>query len=236
MPLLRFETSHSDSLTSLAEYVERMPEDQASIYYALGQSRNLLESSPNLEGLRKKGYEVLYMVDGVDQWAVMGLSEFDGKKFVSAMTEDLDLGESDEDKQALEEKAQTLVGLTDKIAAVLNQRVQEVRVSDRLDASPVCLVVPEGGVHAHIERMLRANDQAIPQNKRILEINPDHTLIKHLDSMQKEDGSKVQDWIELLYDQALITEGSPVEDPNGFARRISELMTSVVSTSAATTT
>lgn len=228
--LMRYESSHGEELTSLADYVARMPEDQPAIYYALGQSRRLLDGSPNLEVLKKRGYEVLYMVDGVDQWAVMGLNEFEGKKFVSAMTEELELPEDESAKEELEKKTEQLKVLTERFGDVLKDRIQEVRVSERLSDSPVCLVVPEGGIHAHIERMLRANDQDVPQQRRIMEINPDHSLIKNLNSIQeREPGSvRVSEWIELLYDQALITEGSPIEDPNAFAKRMTRLMEKVV--------
>lgn len=227
--LTRFESSSGEGVTSLAEYVSRMPEDQPAIYYALGQSRRMLEGSPNLEVLKKRGYEVLYMTDGVDQWAVMGLNEFEGKKLVSAMTEELELPEDEQQKEEMEKKTEALKTLTERFNDVLQSRIREVRVSERLDDSPVCLVVPEGGVHAHIERMLRANDQEVPQQQRILEINPDHNLIKNLNTLQtKEPGStRVAEWIELLYDQALITEGSPIEDPNAFARRMTRLMETV---------
>lgn len=233
LPLMRYESSTVEGLTSLDEYIERMPEDQTKIYYALGQSRALLEASPNLEGLRKKGYEVLFMTDGVDQWSVMGLTEYKDKTFVSAMTEDLDLGESEEEKEAHEEKAKVFSVLTERFANVLDDRVQEVRVSERLEESPVCLVVPEGGVHAHIERMLRANDQNVPKSKRILEVNPDHSLIQNLNALNEREpeSSQVQQWIEMLYDQALLTEGSPIEDPIGFARRITKLMEKSIQTS-----
>lgn len=233
LPLMRYESSSVEGLTSLDEYIERMPEDQTKIYYALGQSRALLEASPNLEGLRKKGYEVLFMTDGVDQWSVMGLTEYKDKTFVSAMTEDLDLGESEEEKEALEEKAKVFSVLTERFANVLDDRVQEVRVSERLEESPVCLVVPEGGVHAHIERMLRANDQNVPKSKRILEVNPDHSLIQNLNTLNEREpeSSQVQQWIEMLYDQALLTEGSPIEDPIGFARRMTKLMEQSIQTS-----
>lgn len=235
--LTRFESSSGEGLTSLAEYVSRMPKEQPAIYYALGQSRRMLEGSPNLEVLKKRGYEVLYMTDGVDQWAVMGLNEFEGKKLVSAMTEELELPEDEQQKEELEKKTEALKTLTERFHDVLKSRIREVRVSERLDDSPVCLVVPEGGVHAHIERMLRANDQDVPHQQRILEINPDHNLIKNLNTLQtKEPGStRVAEWIELLYDQALITEGSPIEDPNAFARRMTRLMEKAVFSDAIVT-
>ncbi len=231
MKLVRFESSKVEGLTSLAEYVERMPEGQASIYYALGATRKLLEGSPNLEALKKRDYEVLYLTDAVDQWAVMGMNEFEGKKLVAAMTETLDLGDEQDEaqKQALEEKREGLKGLTDRFASVLTERIQEVRVSQRLVDAPVCLVTPEGGMASHIERMLRANDQDVPSTRRILEVNPDHPVIKHLDALQGRDEARAKNWIELLYDQALIAEGSPVDDPSAFTRRVTDLLSEVAS-------
>ena len=228
--LVRYESSASEGLTSLQDYVSRMPEGQPAIYYALGQSRRLLDASPNLEGLKKRGYEVLYMVDGVDQWAIMGLHEFDGKKLVSATAEGLELPEDDASKEEIEKKSELLKPLTERFSSVLSERVSEVRISKHLSDSPVCLVVPAGGIHAHIERMLRANDQDIPHQRRILEVNPDHHVIQRLSALQdtQPDSEQVHDWIELLYDQALITEGSPVDDPSSFARRMTRLMQSAI--------
>lgn len=224
--LMRYASSNQEGITSLAAYVERMPEGQQDIYYALGASRTLLESSPHLEVLKKKGYEILYMTDGVDEWAMQGLTEFEDKKLVSALSANLDLGDDEEGEEAREAQAKAFANLTQRFGEVLDERVQEVRISERLDDSPVCLVVPEGGMHAHIERMMRAQDQDVPVTKRILEVNPDHKLIKHLHDLQdrQEQGERVSEWIELLYDQALVAEGSPVDDPGRFARRITGLL------------
>ena len=225
-PLMRYQSSHSgEERTGLTDYVERMPDDQPAIYYALGPSTKLLENSPHLEGLKKRGWEVLYMTDGVDEWAVHGLREFDGKPLISALSEELDLGEEEQDEAQSEERKEAMRPLTERIQSVLDTRVREVRVSTRLEDSPACLVIPQGGLHAHIERMLRANDQDVPATKRILEINPTHSLIKRLRSMSEGEGEgRLSEWIEMLYDQALISEGSPVEDPARFARRVTELM------------
>jgi molecular chaperone HtpG len=225
--LARYASSTQPGLTSLASYIERMPEGQPAIYYALGASRALLESSPHLEGLKKRGYEVLYMTDAIDQWAMQGMGdEFEGKKLVSATGEALDLPESDAEKEHKEAQKAEFKGLVEAVKGVLDNRVGEVRVSERLADSPVCLVVPEGGLNAHIERMLRANGQDLPSTKRILEVNPDHTLIKHLNGLfEREPGSQqANEWIEMLYDQALLTEGSPIDDPGAFARRMTRMM------------
>lgn len=224
--LVRYKSSTQEGWTSLAEYIERMPEGQQDIYYAMGPSLSLLENSPHLEGLKKRGYEVLYMTDGIDEWAMQNLSEFDEKKLVSALSENLDLGDSEEDEESKKAREEEFQGLTQRFSTVLDERVQEVRLSERLADSPVCLVIPEGGMHAHIERMLRANDQDVPKTKRILEVNPEHQLIKHLHELntREDSGQNVGEWIELLYDQALIAEGSPVEDPASFAKRVTTLM------------
>ena len=228
--LVRYRSSTQEGWTSLAEYVERMPEDQPAIYYALGPSLKLLESSPHLEVLKARGYEILYMTDGVDEWASQGLpEEFEGKPLVSALSEELDLGEDEDDDRTEEERAEEaaeLEGLTTRFGSILEDRVREVRVSSRLADSPVCLVVPQGGLHAHTERLLRAQDQDVPATQRILEVNPGHKLIRHLRELQGRGGhdDRVGEWIELLYDQALVAEGSPVEDPAAFSRRVTQLL------------
>ncbi len=227
--LMRYASSTQDGMTSLADYVERMPEGQPAIYYALGQSQKLLAGSPHLEALRKRGYEVLYMTDAIDEFAVIGIDEFAELKLVSVTGEDLDLEDeeqTDEEKAERKELEKGLEGLTGRFTEVLDDRVREVRVSERLEESPVCLVVPEGGLSAHVERVLRANGQDVPDTKRILEVNPDHPLIQDLRQLQDAGsaGDQVSEWIEMLYDQALLTEGSPIEDPSGFARRVTSLL------------
>lgn len=228
--LLRYTTSRSDgALVSLSEYVERMPEGQKAIYYALGPTEQVVANSPHLEGLKKRGYEVLFMTDSIDQWAVHGLNEYDGKKLVNAMDADLDLDEKDkgeEEKKEESEQAEAVKPLVEHIQKSLEDRVSEVRVSSRLTESPVCLVIPPGGVPSHVERLLRAMHQDMPESKRILEINPSHPVVRNLHKLYlKDSGSpKLQEWIELLYDQALLTEGSPVKDPSRFAARMTSLL------------
>ncbi len=228
--LMRYHSSAGDDLTSLADYIARMPEGQEVIYYAQGPSRALLENSPHLEGLKKRDYEILYMTDGIDEWAMQSLKEFDGKRLVSALSEELDLGDEEQDEEAKKEQIEQMKTLTERFTTVLDSRVKEVRVSSRLEDSPVCLVVPEGGMNAHIERMLRAQDQDVPHTKRILEVNPDHKLIQSLKTLAEKDSetSHVSEWIELLYDQALIAEGSPLDNPALFAKRVTSLMENAV--------
>ncbi|WP_434382831.1 molecular chaperone HtpG [Melittangium boletus] len=230
--LLRYESSREEGLTSLADYVSRMKEGQEAVYYVFGETRKAVVDSPHLEALKKRGYEVLYMTDPVDEWAIQGLKDFQGKPIVSAMHADLKLKETDEEKREKEERAKGLGPLAEKMKEVLKEQVREVRASDRLTDSPCCLVVPEGGSHAFVERLLRERGRSVPRAKRILEVNPQHPIIQHLRALQeKEPGSaQMQEWVEMLYDQALLTEGSSVEDPNRFARRMTALMTQVAAT------
>jgi molecular chaperone HtpG len=227
--LVRYESSRDEGLTSLADYVSRMKEDQQAIYYVFGESRKALEGSPHLEALRKRGYEVLFLTDPVDEWAAQGLREFNGKPLVSALQADLKLQETAEEKREKEQRAESIKSLTERIKEVLKDAVREVRVSDRLTDSPVCLVLPEGGSPAFLERLLREHGRSMPHAKRILEVNPAHPVIEHLNKLHARDAKSAQvtEWIELLHDQALLTEGSPLEDPNRFAKRLTALLTQV---------
>ncbi len=228
--LLRFESSRGEGLVSLGDYVDRMPEGQPSIYYALGERREALAESPHLEALRKRGWEVLLMTDVVDHWAVEALREFRGKKLVSVQQAELPMDEGDDAKKAREEKASALGSLFRRAEKVLGERVREVRVSDRLTDSPACLVVPPGGLNPTVERVLRAHGRDVPPVKRVLEMNPTHPLIEALNAKVEHapDDPEVGEWIELLYDQALLTEGTAPENPQQFARRITALMTNAL--------
>jgi molecular chaperone HtpG len=164
------------------------------------------------------------MTDPVDSFAVEGLDEYEGLPLVSVTGSDLKL---DEDKDAAKQTSQDeLKDLRDYIRRTLQDHVSEVRISDRLTDSPVCLVVPEGGLAPHIERVLRATRKDAPRTKRILEVNPSHPLVKNLEKLfAREPGSaKLAEWIELLFEQALLAEGSPVEDPIRFATRLTALL------------
>lgn len=228
-PLLRYESSASEGHVSLAEYVKRMPEGQTKIYYALGPTRALIAGSPHLEALAQRGYEVLYMTHGVDQWAVDGLREFEGKPLCDAMREDAvvdgkDVSEAD--KNARLEQSRELVGLLARVKLVLQAHVSDVRVSERLTESPACLVIPMGGLPAHIERLLRAHEANLPEQRRILELNPKHPIVARMrDEHDKSaDSAQLTEWIELIYDQALLAEGSPLPDPQRFSKRFVSLL------------
>jgi molecular chaperone HtpG len=225
--LVRFESSHGEGLIALDDYVKRMPEGQPHIYYALGPSRALLEGSPQLEGLKKRGYEVLYLTDGVDQWAIEGLEQYEGKALANAMEEGLSLDtESKDGEEPKLPDAGELSGLVQRCQEILAAHVSEVRVSGRLTDSPVCLVIPKGGLPAHIERMMRAYQQDLPSQKRILELNPTHPLLLRMKDEHARDAAsdKLVEQVEMLYDQALLAEGSPLPDPTRFAHRVAALM------------
>jgi molecular chaperone HtpG len=220
-PLLRFHSTHEKGAwTTLADYVARMPEGQADIYYVEGASEDILAQSPQLEQLKKRGYEVLLLVDAVDPFAIENLREFGGKKLVDAMKEKLSFG-NDEPAEPEGDS------LTERFQSVLGNRVSSVRNSSRLDTSPVCLVTAEGGLPPHVMAMLRAQKMDAPPEKRILELNPEHDVVKNLRKMLllRPDAPELNEWIEVLHDQALIAEGSPVADPVQLARRLTALLT-----------
>lgn len=233
--LVRYESTHSASskdaasdLYSLKDYVSRMQEGQKDIYYVTGAERRLVETSPHLEALKKRGYEVLFMTDPVDPFVVTQFTEYDGHKLVNAMSEKLDLdGDGEEAEKAREARDEALKGLLERFERVLSDRVGQVRTSTRLEDSPVCLVIPDGGLAPHIERLMRAQKLGMPPQKRVLEVNPNHPLIQRLDTLNGEakDVADVTEWIEVLYDQALLAEGSPLEDPAALAKRLTALMT-----------
>jgi len=222
--LSRFHSTHGEGVWSLADYVGRMPEGQKEIYYAIGDSPSAVASSPYLEALRKRGYEVLLLSDPIDEWAVDALRKYKEKSLVSAMRADLKL---DEEKGEEQKKQEGAVGpLCDRIKSFLKGKVVDVRPSERLTDSPACLVVPQGAHHAPMEQLLRASGRPQGPSRRILEVNPSHPLIQSLQSLnEREPGSaRLQDWVETLYDQAVLMEGGRLEDPNLFARRLTSLL------------
>lgn len=223
--LARFESTKVDALTSLDEYVSRMKEGQKAIYYATGASRALLVGSPHLERLRKHDYEVLLLTDPVDPFAIAGLPKFGDFELQSAMDDKLELEDKTEDqKKQFEDDKKRTEPLMERFKQVLSDKVSEVRASERLFDSPVCLVVPDGGVAPHIEQLMRAQNPDLPPTKRILEVNPTHPVIERLNNGLSGDDAWVEDWMALLYDQALIAEGSPIDDPAAFSRRLSAVM------------
>jgi len=227
--LLRFDSSADEGLTSLADYVGRMKEGQEKIYYITGPDRDFVAKSPHLEGLKAKGYEVLYFVDPIDEWVGESLPEFEDKKLVSAVKGELDLdGEEDEAKKKAKEEAEgELARLIQAFKDQLGERVKEVRVTDRLTDSPACLVAGAHDMSANLERLLKAHNRAVPGGgKRVLELNPEHPLIQNLNRLAGDDAHRVQlnEHVETIFDQALLTEGSHIQDPAGFAQRMTKLL------------
>ncbi len=224
--LARFESTKADGLTSLDEYVSRMKEGQKAIYYATGASRALLVGSPHLERLKKQDYEVLLLTDPVDPFAIAGLPKYGDFELQSAMDEKLEIeDQTDDEKKQFEDEKKRAEPLIERFQKTLSDKVSEVRASSRLSDSPVCLVVPEGGLAPHIEQLMRAQNPDLPPTKRNLEINPTHPVIERQNQgLSAENNTWVDDWTALLYDQALIAEGSPIDDPAAFSRRLSAVM------------
>jgi molecular chaperone HtpG len=233
--LVRYESTSSEGLTSLAEYVARMPPEQQSIYYIFGPSKAALSGSPHLEGLRARGWEVLYMTQPVDQWAADAIREFSGKPLVSVMQADLPLAAS-EQATAREEVAVDLKALAGRIEKTLSKQIQSVRISQRLTDSPCCLVLASGAPAPFMEQLLKSSRIATPTPKRILEINPAHPLIGNLSKIltAEPDAPQLEVWIEVLYNQALLTEGSPIEDPGRLAGHLASLLTTATVSSTTT--
>merc|ERR1712072_37857 len=230
--LMRHHSSKSgDEMVSLKEYVDRMKEGQNDIYYITGESVAQVSSSPFIENLRKKGYEVLYMVDPVDEYAVQQLKEFDGKKLKSVTKEGLDLDDEDEKKKMEELKAE-FEPLCKLMKEVLGDKTEKVMVSSRVVDSPCVLVTSEYGWSANMERIMKA--QALRDNsmtsymvsKKTMEINPKHSIMTELKKKAAADKSDktVKDLIWLLFDTSLLTSGFSLDEPTQFAGRIHRMI------------
>ncbi|NOT31563.1 MAG: molecular chaperone HtpG [Planctomycetes bacterium] len=222
--LLRYESSRAQGLTGLAAYKQRMPAEQKAIYTVSAESLAAAEQSPHIEALKKRGYEVLYQLDPIDEWIGDALREFEGTRIVSAAKSALDLPESDEEKRAKERHQKDLAPVLARMHKVLDERVQEVRVTERLTDSPACLVSAAQGMSPHMERRLRDAGHPVPAQKRILEVNPEHPVLRKLRALADGDDERFQRWTALLHDQALLAEGVLPPDPAGFARKLAQLM------------
>jgi molecular chaperone HtpG len=167
------------------------------------------------------------MTDPVDTWTAEALEAFDGKKLVNAMRADVKLPTTDEDKQKEESVGKGFEALTAAAKLALEGKVKDVRTSSRLVDSPACLVLAQGAMPAHLEKVIRQSGKELPRGKRELELNPAHPVVKRLAAIAAENASdpRLHDFIVLLYEQSLVAEGSPLEDPNGFAKRLTTLMT-----------
>merc|ERR1711972_1232842 len=231
--LLRYSSSASgDELTSLKDYVSRMKENQKDIYYITGESKEIVAASAFVEKVKKKGFEVLYLVDPIDEYAVQQLKEYDGKKLVCVTKEGLELPEDDEEKKRHEELKAEFEELCKVIKEILDKKVEKVTVSNRLVGSPCCIVTSTYGWSANMERIMKA--QALRDTstmgymaaKKHLEINPDHSIVVALKKkvdVDKNDKS-IKDLITLLYETALLSSGFSLESPQDHASRIHRMI------------
>ena len=226
--LLLFMSSKEGKLVTLKEYVERMPESQKKIYYATAKDKETIEHLPQMELLRDKGIEVLYLLDPVDEFAIESIHQYDSKDFHSISRGDLDLddAESQEVKKETEEIAKSNDDLMKDIKEVLGERVADVKVSSRLKSSAVCLVADEAGPSLSMEQTFADMNNPMFKARRILEINPKHELFTRLQSLHAagKDTEDFKDYCDLLYTQALLIEGILPENPVEFANKLAKLM------------
>ena len=225
--LLRFASTHSDEEkqnVSLEEYMGRMSEQQDVIYYISADNYTSAKNSPHLEVFKKNKIEVLLMVDRVDEWLMNHLTEFDGKKIQSVAKGDLDLSkiEDEDTKKEQAKAAEEIQGLVERMKATLGEKVKEVRITHRLTDSPSCLVVEEEDMAVNLQRMLKAAGHEVPSSQPIMEINPQHPLVKRID--QEVDEDLFKDWTSILFDQANLAEGGQLDDPASYVAKLNELL------------
>jgi molecular chaperone HtpG len=231
--LLRFHSTKSgDEMSSLKDYVTRMPEKQKNIYYITGENRPAVENSPFTEVLKKRGFEVFLMTDPLDEYAMNALKEFEGKKTVNITKEGLDLGEDEEEKKQREEEEKQYEPLCKVIKEILNEKVEKVTVSNRISESPCVLVTGQYGWSANFERIMKAQalrDTSMASymaSKKIMEINPRHAIVKSLKAKVEQDKNDktVRDLTWLLYETSLLQSGFTLEEASSFSNRIYKMI------------
>jgi molecular chaperone HtpG len=229
--LLMFNTSKSeDKLRSLDQYVDDMSEDQPGIYYITGESKEIVKNSPFVEKLHKKGWEVLYFVDPLDEYMTQQLQEYREKKLLCVTKSDLDLGDSEEEKKQLEEDKKDYETLCKQIKETLGDKVEKVTVSNRVTDSPCCLVSGQHGWTANMERIMKAqalhqdNGMNFMMSKKTMEINPQNKIVSALKKRFEEDENSIKDMVWLLYETAVLDSGFSLEQPHAFTQRINRLL------------
>ena len=233
LELVRFQSSMgetADDLVSLKQYVGRMREDQKDIYYITGESRDIVQKSPHLEVFKAKSIEVLYLIDPIDEWVINTVYNYDGKPLKSVTKGDLDLGELGKEEAEKQKKdASVFKKLSERIKNILADSVEEVRVTSRLKDSPACLVAGEHSMGSHMEKIMKAMGQAVPKEKRILEINAEHPILQNLNARYEKNATdpQLEQWVILLYEGALIAEGQMVPDPLAYSKRVNEMLAKV---------
>jgi len=229
--LVLYYSSSEKKLVTFGEYVSRMPEEQKYIYYATGESIEKIDKMPQTELLKDKGYEILYGADQVDEFALKMMREYEGKEFKSVSEGDLGLEESEDDKKKAEKKAEKYADLLSEIKKTLGEKVTDVRLSKRLKSHPVVLV-SEGGLSLEMEKILKQMPGAeaeLIKAERILEINADHPVLKALGKIYENDKKQIKEYADILYDQALLMEGLPIEDPVAFSNAVCKLIQKTIS-------
>ena len=223
--LYRFASTRADEGVSFEDYVKRMKEGQEDIYVITADNLAAAKASPQLEIFKKKGIEVLLLTDRVDEWMLSHLYEFEGHNLVSVAKGAVDLGklQDEEEKKAAEAAAEASKPLIERLKKALEARAKDVRVTTRLVDSPACIVVDEGDMSGHLARLLKQAGQSAPASKPILEVNPEHPLVKKLDAA--EGSERFDDLAQVLFDQALLAEGGQLEDPAAYVRRVNALLT-----------
>jgi len=223
--LVRFSSTHDkseDQTVSLDDYLARMPEKQKAIYYVTADSHQAASSSPHLEVFRKNDIEVLLLSDPVDEWVVSHLTTYEEKPLQSIAKGDLDIDElkGEDSKEETEKQKEEMQPLVDKFKSVLENKVKDVRLSNRLVDSPACLVADQYDMGGNMERILQAMGQDAPDSKPILEINPEHDIVKQM----QVDSDTIEDWANVLFDQAALAEGASLKDPAGYVARVNKLL------------